>query len=38
VLGTFAAVTAAAWAYLFFGTGIEMDMGGEQMWTAWRLP
>jgi predicted metal-binding membrane protein len=31
VLGALATVTAAAWAYLLLGGGIEMDMGGEQM-------
>jgi predicted metal-binding membrane protein len=34
VLGALAAVTAAAWAYLLFGAGTEMetmDMGGGQM-------
>jgi predicted metal-binding membrane protein len=34
VLGALATVTAAAWAYLLLGAGIEMeamDMGGRQM-------
>ena len=34
VLGALATVTAAAWAYLLLGGGIEtemMDMGGAQM-------
>jgi hypothetical protein len=38
VLGAVATVTAAGWACLFLGTGIEMDMGGGQMSTAWRPP
>jgi hypothetical protein len=37
VLGALATLTAAAWADLFLGTGIEMDMGGVQMSTAWSL-
>src|SRR6516165_457256 len=38
VLGALATVTAAAWAYVLLGGGIEMDMGGGQMMTmlpAW---
>ena len=31
VLGALATVTAAAWAYVLLGGGIEMDMGGGQM-------
>ena len=41
VLGALATVTAAAWAYLLLGAGIETDMGGGQMMvmpSAWSLP
>jgi len=40
-LGALATVTAAAWAYLLLGAGIETDMGGGQMMvmpSAWSLP
>jgi hypothetical protein len=36
--GLLATATAAVWVYLFFGTGIEVDVGGRQISTAWRLP
>jgi len=38
VLGALATVTAAAWAYLLLGGGIEMEMmgmGGGAMLPAW---
>ena len=41
VLGALATVTAAAWAYLLLGAGIEMDMGGGQTMvtpSAWSPP
>jgi len=41
VLGALATVTAAAWAYLLLGAGVEMDMDGGQMTvmpSAWSPP
>jgi hypothetical protein len=37
VSGALAAVTAAAWAYLFLGTRIWIEMGGVQMSIPWSL-